>query len=332
MTTKFGFTKMTIQEFEDWINVIKLARTVLTVQQHHTLIPSYVQFKGTNHFEIQQNMKHHHVNANGWSDIGQHFSTFPDGTILTGRSMEKTPACITGQNSNDICLEHVGNFDLGKDTMTSAHRDTILRMTAKLCSRFKLPVNTHSIVYHHWFNLSDGNRNNGTKNNKSCPGANFFGGNKVAHCETNFLPLISTLLKGQPPQQVTTVQQYAMVTARTLNIRTQPDSAATKVTGREPATLGAVLRVHKEQNGWYKIANSEEHWVMAKHTIPVLRAKVNADKLNARSGPDKTFDKNGLYTKGQELFVGKLENGWYNVGMDNKWVSEEYLNIQSSVS
>lgn len=326
MNTKFGFTKMTIQEFEAWISTLKVARTVLTIQQHHTAIPSYAQFKGSNHFEMQQAMKNHHVIANGWSDIGQHFTTFPDGSILTGRSIERTPACITGQNSDDICIEHVGNFDLGKDIMTAAHRDTILRMTAKLCSRFNLPIDTNSIVYHHWFDLSNGDRNNGTKNNKSCPGTNFFGGNKVGNCETNFLPLVSQLMDNKPPVH-SAVEKYTMVSVSTLNIRTQPDATSAKVTSRPAAVLGAVLRVYKEQNGWYKISHSEDHWVMAKYTIPISRAKVKVDKLNARSGPDKSYDKVGLYTKGEELFLGKLENGWYNVAMDNKWVMKDYLMV-----
>jgi predicted component of type VI protein secretion system len=87
-------------------------------------------------------------------------------------------------------LEHLGNFDSGKDVMLAEQRETIIQMTAILCRRFNIPVNTQSIVYHHWFNLSTGQRNDGSSNNKSCPGTNFFGGNKVIDCSTNFLPLI----------------------------------------------------------------------------------------------------------------------------------------------
>ncbi|RYY67337.1 MAG: N-acetylmuramoyl-L-alanine amidase [Chitinophagaceae bacterium] len=190
MTTQFGFTKMTIDEFETWITTCHITRTILTIQQHHTYSPAYAHFKGVNHFELQQGMKNYHVNQNGWADIGQHFTTFPDGTIITGRSLDISPACIKGQNANAICIENLGNFDTGKDKMTIAQKDTIIRMTAKLCSRFNLPVNVNSIVYHHWFDLVTGLRNNGTRNNKSCPGTDFFGGNKVNDCIANFLPLV----------------------------------------------------------------------------------------------------------------------------------------------
>ena len=190
MTKKFGLVKWSIREFEEWLNSIQLARTVLVIQQHHTFSPCYADFNGSNHFELQQGMKNYHISHNGWADIGQHFSTFPDGTILSGRSLEQSPVCIKGQNTNSICLEHLGNFDSGKDVMLAEQRETIIQMTAILCRRFNIPVNTQSIVYHHWFNLSTGQRNDGSSNNKSCPGTNFFGGNKVIDCSTNFLPLI----------------------------------------------------------------------------------------------------------------------------------------------
>jgi SH3-like domain-containing protein len=326
MTTKLGFTLMTIQEFEAWIDARQLARTVLTIQEHHTYSPAYAQFNGSNHFALQQGMKNYHVSQNGWSDIGQHFTTFPDGMIMTGRTLEKSPACIVGQNANAICIENLGNFDTGGDAMKPAHRDTIIRITAKLCKRFHLPVNTNSIVYHHWFDLSTGERNNGTKNNKTCPGTNFFGGNQVADCVANFLPLV--VASGAPAAPVVNtaaILKYVSVTATSLNIRTKPDAASAKATDREAATLGAILRVYQENNGWYKISGSQEHWVLGKYTADVKRATVKADTLNARSGPGTTFDKLGTYTKGQELFIAKEQNGWCQVNMDNRWVSKDYL-------
>ena len=68
----------------------------MKIQQHHTFIPSYIHFTGMNHFDWQLVMKKYHVNENGWADIGEHFAIFPDGEIVTGRSMETSPACIRG--------------------------------------------------------------------------------------------------------------------------------------------------------------------------------------------------------------------------------------------
>lgn len=324
MPSKFGFDKFSIQEFEDWINSITLARTVLHIQQHHTYNPGYALFKENNHFELQQGMKNYHVNQNGWNDIGQHFTTFPDGSIVTGRALEKSPACILGQNANAICIEHLGNFDAGKDIMTPEHRETIIRMTAKLCRRFNLPVDTNSIHYHHWFDLSTGQRNNGTKNNKSCPGTGFFGGNKVQDCQLNFLPLISGQVPAQPIV-IPEVLKYVSVTASKLNIRIGPGITKRKVNGKVSAGTGAVLRVYAEENGWFKISNSKEHWISARYTLPVTRAKVSATTLNVRNGPDISFEKLGSLTKDQEVFIAEEKNGWCRLNMEDKWLSKSFL-------
>ncbi len=324
MTTQFGFTKMTISEFENWISGQRVARTILYLQQHHTFSPDYRLFNGTNHFDLQRAMKNHHVNSNGWSDIGQHFTSFPDGTILTGRSLENSPACISGNNANAICMEHLGNFDLGKDTMTAAQKDCIIRMTAALCKRFAVPVHADKIVYHHWFNLSTGVRNNGSGGNKSCPGTGFFGGNKVQDCERNFLPLVSSALRGGVIAPAN-VMKYICVNTVKLNIRTKPDVDSDKATDRDPAILGAVLRVYQEKNGWYKISSSKQHWVSGKYTIEVKRAEVTADTLNVRSGPGSSFLKVGAYKKGQELFIIEEKGNWCKVAMDEKWVSGDFL-------
>jgi hypothetical protein len=162
METQYGFTKMDISEFENWMANFRVGRTVIYLQQHHTVAPSYRHFNGTNHFQLQRNMKDYHVGNNGWMDIGQHFSIFPDGAIVTGRSLELTPACIYGNNSGAICIENVGFFDTGVDVMSPAQSDAIVRATAAICKKFGIPVNTDKIVYHHWFHLSTGSRNNGT--------------------------------------------------------------------------------------------------------------------------------------------------------------------------
>lgn len=327
MEKKHGFLKMDLTEFEGWINSIRIARTVLVIQQHHTYSPYYSHFNGSNHFSLQLGMKNYHVNHNGWGDIGQHFTTFPDGSILSGRSLERSPACILGQNSNSICIENLGNFDIGKDNMTAAHRDCILRMTGILCKRFGLPVNTNSIVYHHWFDLSTGQRNNGTKNNKSCPGTNFFGGNKVNNCAESFLPFVRPFT-GQEPQVHTEVLKYVCITAAKLNIREKPSASAKKASDRNAALLGAILRVYKEENGWYKISASQEHWVSSTHTIPVKRALVNATTLNVRSGPGIDFDKIGSFTKGQEVFISKEQDQWSKISLDEKWLSTKFLSFE----
>src|SRR5690606_30145174 len=115
---------------------------------------------------------------NGWEDIGQHLTIFPDGIILTGRDFDRDPAGIYGANSGAVAIENIGNFDVHRDTMRKEQQDTILKTVAILCHKFDLEISTETIVYHHWYNLISGKRNDGSNGNKSCPGSNFFGGNK----------------------------------------------------------------------------------------------------------------------------------------------------------
>ena len=324
MEKKNGFTLMTIDEFEQWLKTQQVARTVLTLQQHHTFAPSYGNFKGNNHFSLLAGMKNYHVNHNGWADIGQHFTTFPDGKIATGRSLETSPACIKGRNENALCIENVGNFDPGGDTLSAAQKETIVRSAAAIVRRFGIPVNVDKIVYHHWFDLNTGARTNGLKGVvKTCPGATFFGGNKVEAAEQNFLPLVRQALGGNFGQQLAGMLKFGYVTTDTLNVRSGPSASFKQI---NTTTLGAILRIYKVQNGWYKISKNKEEWVSGKFVADVTRAVVvDTEDLNVRSGPGTTFSVVGAYQRGEEVFVFEEEGNWSRIGLDERWVSKKYL-------
>lgn len=197
MQTKHGFTLMTIDEFEKWIKTVSVSRTVNVLQVHHTWSPSYAQFTGSNHFSLQQNMKNYHVNSAGYADIAQHFTTFPDGTIMTGRSLNREAAAAVGMNQTGIAVENLGNFDRGGDTMTAAQKNTIVRMYAAMCRRFGISPET-GIRYHGWYDASGGwiGTYNSARSCKTCPGTNFFGGNTRASYDKNLKPLIKQAMNG----------------------------------------------------------------------------------------------------------------------------------------
>ena len=97
---------------------------------------------------------------------------------------------------------------------------------------------------------------------------------------------------------------------------------------RDPATLGAIIRVYKIQNGWYKISSSKNHWVSGRYTADVAPGLVNADTLNVRNGPGASFLKIGAYLKGTLVFVYEEVNGWCKISMEEKWVSRTFLDLQ----
>lgn len=328
MEQKFGFIRMNINEFETWILELKVARTVLTVQQHHTWRPSYKSFDGNNHFDLQKNMRDYHVHNNGWSDIGQHISVFPDGSILTGRSFERSPACIYGQNSNAFCIESIGNFDSGNDIMHDEQKKSIIRVTAVLCRKFGLEINTNSIVYHHWFRLSTGQRNNGNGGNKSCPGTSFFGGNKVENSEANFLPKVQVaynqlveLTSNMP------VLKFVCVNSEKLNVRV--GSHYKKAIARSPLSRGVIIRVFEiADNGWFKISSKETHWVSGKFTHQVWKAHVVNNEAISRIGAGITFEASSVFLKNEELFVSEKQGNWYKINMTMEWLHEDDLSVQ----
>lgn len=188
------FILMDMDAFAEWLAGQRVRRNIKRLQNHHTWKPNYTHFSGDNHFALLEGMKRSHLERS-FSDIAQNLTTFPDGTIAVCRPLNIAPAGIRGANSVGICMEHLGNFDVGGDTMSKAHKNTIIYLNTLLCEKFKLVPDANSIIYHHWWDLKTGKRTNGEGVTKSCPGTNFFGGNKVTDAEQHFIPKIKAWLE-----------------------------------------------------------------------------------------------------------------------------------------
>jgi uncharacterized protein YgiM (DUF1202 family) len=322
MESKFGFTLFDPTEFDTWIKTQNVARTVLYVQMHHTYIPAYEHFKGNNHFEMQRGMQHVHKVINGWSDIAQQFTIFPDGKIITGRSLERTPSCIFGFNTHSICIENIGNFDDGGDLMKQEQRSGIIKATTSLVKRFNIPINSDKIVYHHWFDLKTGERTNGKGITKSCPGTAFFGGNTVEDANANFIPLVKTAAQGTPIDSPLNILFYGSVTADVLNVRNAPATSGKKINAAE---LGAILRIYEVKNNWLRISARKQEWVFANFVQRVERGTVNTDSLNVRTGPSTDFRKIGSVSKNQDVFVYETVGDWIRISTDQQWVSRKLV-------
>lgn len=319
MDSKNGFVRMSVSEFKTWIRQQSTSRTITHVQEHHTWLPSYAQFKGNNHFEMQLGMKNSHVQGNGWSDIGQHFSIFPDGMVVTGRPLNSSPACIAGHNSGGICIENVGNFDSGKDIMTAAQSDAIVAITALLCERYKLDINDINIVYHHWFD-SSGNRTT-THPVKSCPGTAFFGGNDLSNAETNFFPLVANYLSNSQPE-VLNDHQLAMPTQDQLPVRENPDPYA-KILKR--LTLADEVRVERIAGNWAKLL--PDGWVFATKLQTFKRAQVTASTLNVRTIASTSGEIVKKISQNEIVRVFEEKNGWGRIGPFTTPTTSMWINL-----
>lgn len=258
MQTQGRFILMNIDEFGQWLSTNHFARVIKLVQNHHTYIPNYSHFKGNNHFQLIQGMENSHIQR-GFAEIAQNLTTFPDGTIAVCRALDKIPAGIKGANQYGICIENLGYFDTGGDTMTDDQKTTIIKANALLCKKFNLVPGTDTIVYHHWYDLNTGLRTDGTGSTKSCPGTNFFGGNSVGACSENFIPLITAAMGGNDtgPAVPAVLGNYE-VNAYVLNVRSGPGTSFAVVRSLQK---GTTVSVYEEQNGWCRILPAEQQWV-----------------------------------------------------------------------
>ena len=215
MKSAYGFIRFdTEDEFKNWFRNKSVTRSVTKLQIHHTGSPSYSNFykSGGGHEDEltrQKNMKSFHVNSRGMNDIAQHFTVYPNGKIVTGRSLNSNPAGISGWNSGAICVEIYGNFDKGQDTMTAEQKKAVIMLYGEMCKKFKLTPSTNTIRCHAWF--TSGGTYLGDyipgKSRKSCPGTNFMGfGNSKSAIENNFIPLIKAYINGNAATIPTTPQ------------------------------------------------------------------------------------------------------------------------------
>lgn len=321
MQKKFGFTLIKADEFESWLASQSISRVCARVQQHHTWKPRYSGFNGKNHFEMQRAMKRYHINDRGWSDIGQHFSIFPDGVVLTGRPLNRSPACIGNANSGAICIENVGNFNKGGDTMNDAQANAIFLVTASLLKKIGIRIPTRSnVVYHHWYN-SRGSLVYHNSEQKSCPGTAFFGGNQLSDFEKNFLPRLQQAMGdgGVPPRGLI---QWATVNTDSLKVRTGPSSSASLSNQHSAIPYGSVIRIYEEaSNGWKRISQTKQLWVYGRFVDAVTPAMVNTPDTNARIGPGMDFDIARVLQDGDKVFVSAENGAWRSITED-LWIHE----------
>lgn len=275
-TSKYGFTKMTPAEFKTWIH--KQGNYKYTgLQVHHTWLPDYSCFykaNGKHEDELtrQYNTQQYHKKTNGWGDIAQHFTIFPNGAIVTGRKLSNTTAIgIKGWNSNKICIEIYGNFDKGKDKMTKEQKDAVITVYGELCKKFKITPSISTIRCHAWFTaggtyLGDYNK---SKSAKTCPGTNFMGfGNSKAAIRDNFIPLIKNYISGKTTTTVKDPVACGVYRIKSpdgvLNIRKGPGASYDKVGQVKNGEAYTITKINgswgylKSGAGWINLSYTEK--------------------------------------------------------------------------
>ena len=342
--SRYGFTKMNVNEFKSWIQK-QGNYNYNGIQIHHTYSPSYANFykaNGTHEDELtrQRNMQSYHVNTNGWDDIAQHFTIFPNGAIVTGRSLSNTTAIgIRGWNYNKICIEIYGNFDKGGDVMTNEQKQAVIAVYGELCKKFNITPSVSTLRCHAWFTsggtyLGD---YSSSRSAKTCPGTNFMGfGNTREAIEKNFIPLVKNYISNGASSNSSAVATNYIVKINTdsLNIRKGP-GATYSIVGE--LGRGEAYTIVQTQNGWGKL-KSGVGWINLAYTKRVSNTtaasatvqmsnylvKVTAYSLNVRKGPGASYDISGTVKKGEVFTITETQNGWGKLKSGAGWISLGY--------
>jgi hypothetical protein len=137
------FKQITREQFAELLTKFPFTRKINAVHMHHTWRPNHAQYRG---HDTIVSMWRFHTETNGWSDIAQHISVAPDGTIWLGRDWNRAPASAAGHNGNaqagPFMFEMIGDFDEGRDPFDGAQRQTVLDVIALVQQRFGLPTGT----------------------------------------------------------------------------------------------------------------------------------------------------------------------------------------------
>ena len=83
----------------------------------------------------------------GFSTIGYHYLIHLDGTIETGRPIERMGAHTTGENRNSIGICYVGgmtkDMKKAKDTRTPEQKDSLVKLMHELIYKYNKDMTIH---------------------------------------------------------------------------------------------------------------------------------------------------------------------------------------------
>jgi hypothetical protein len=141
------FAAYTLDEFSDVLDRFVFSRRIDAVHMHHTWRPNHAQWRGEPSVVA---MWRFHTETNGWSDIAQHVTIAPDGSIWEGRDWNARPASASGHNgsstSGPFMFETVGDFDVGRDVLSGPQRSAVVGVIARVLQRFGL--GSESVHFH----------------------------------------------------------------------------------------------------------------------------------------------------------------------------------------
>ena len=151
---------------KDPLSVSAIATNKIIV--HHMAFPNVTDYSREQAVKLAQDCQDLHMDGNGWSDTGQHFTVSRGGYVLEGRrgSLERLEAGdrqmisahCPGENGRAIGIENEGTYVT--ETPPKALTDSLVKLCVAICRQYGL--HAHDIFGHWDFRTTE------------CPGAAFY--------------------------------------------------------------------------------------------------------------------------------------------------------------
>ena len=283
MKTQYGFTMLeSASEVKSWLAKQKVTRSISRLQVHMMYLPDYNTWEKTDkkvfsepHFGRTQSLNDYGKKTWNYSDghgkyIAQHFNIFPDGKITTGRNLNSKGIGIRGWNDGAIVVEILGNFDKGKDVMTSAQKKAVIYLYGELCKRFKIPVDNAHIRPHCHFTAGGTylGTYNPSKSAKTCPGTNFWGTGCSPSGFAKFITDIKNYVNGKGTSTNITKDfkpYIAKTTVDDLNCRTGPGVEYDIECVLNKGVAITIIQEKKSKDGGIWVKGKANYWVNKKY-------------------------------------------------------------------
>lgn len=155
------FESMSLSEFEAAVSSYSWAVKKVLIDVHCTDTPDHSYFNKKGGLACVEAMHNYHTRSLKYSDIAQHVTIDPEGTIWSGRSWNRAPASALGYNSRSVFMfEMIGLFDEGADQFGGEQQRAAWVVTAAIVLKFGLNPRK-AIRFHREINHTG----------KTCPGS-----------------------------------------------------------------------------------------------------------------------------------------------------------------
>ena len=159
------FLQLSVEAFAERLAAFEFRRPVTEVHMHHTWMPDRRTWRAHHaagaDAAVIEGMWRFHREQRGFSDIAQHLTVAPDGSVWTGRDWNQPPASAVGHNGSrdgiPFMFETIGNFDEGRETLDGGQRAAVVEVIARVQLAFGLEAD--ALRFHNEMSA------------KSCPGS-----------------------------------------------------------------------------------------------------------------------------------------------------------------